>query len=41
MNLMVMFMKVFVLRPGMVGLELETASKRREVTGERRLWFVE
>merc|ERR1712142_1173192 len=41
MNLMVMFMKVFVLRPGMVGLVLETASKRREVTEERRLWFVE
>merc|ERR1719300_1782076 len=41
MNLMVMFTKVFVLTPGMVGLVLETASKRREVTEERRLWFVE
>jgi hypothetical protein len=41
MNLMVMFMKVFVLRQGMVGLELETASRRREVTGEHRSWYVE
>merc|ERR1719495_2168726 len=41
MSLMVMFMKVFVLRRGMVGLELETASRRREVTEEHRLWCVE